>query len=124
VVTGTSATHLGRKSSWLTIDYALQHISIFRLRTNTVILGGFQAKIGVRLPFPSTDAAIVGGFQGLVKDGNNHQIRDWGGGGHGRRSAATLRRESSGGSSSIRSSISRTRVQAKVSQVFDLKPIN
>jgi len=56
------------------------------------------------------DAAILGGFQGLVKDGNERQIRDWAGVAHWRRIAATSRRESSGGGTSTRSSLSRTRI--------------
>ena len=48
------------------------------------------------------DAAILAGYQGLVKDGNERQTRDCTGVAHWRRIAATSRRESSGSGSSTR----------------------
>ncbi len=48
---------------------------------------------------------IFGGFQRLVKDGNERQVRYWAGVARWRRIAATSRREYSGGGSSTRRGI-------------------
>jgi hypothetical protein len=65
----------------LPIEYAGRRIPILRLRM---------------------DAAILAGFQGLVKDENERQSRSWAGVAHGGRIVATARREDSGSGSSMR----------------------